>query len=120
MSIISVEQEYEACSTIYDQEYSHGEYCHEQSFRWGFQEGVEFTEKEITNKDYNRGFDDAIEKAKQLIISYAGLSFPLRSCDNDLLKERYKYALQLAKKFEEKMQEKRNVPEFNAIVTSTP
>ena len=27
---------------IYNKEYSTGEYCHEQSFKWGFQEGYEY------------------------------------------------------------------------------
>lgn len=41
----------DACDERYAEEYSHGEYCHEQSFKWGFQEGVEWLEKqgEYTN-----------------------------------------------------------------------
>lgn len=30
--------------------YIDGGYCHEQSFRFGFQEGVEYTEKQILNR----------------------------------------------------------------------
>ena len=31
----------DACDNRYLEEYAHGEYCHEQSFKWGFQEGVD-------------------------------------------------------------------------------
>lgn len=32
---------------VYQKDYSTGEYCHEQSFKWGFQEGYEQTEKDL-------------------------------------------------------------------------
>jgi hypothetical protein len=32
---------------IYQKDYSTGEYCHEQSFKWGFQEGCELAEKDL-------------------------------------------------------------------------
>ena len=58
------------------------------------------------NNGYDKGFQDAIEKAKQIIISF----MPLPSNKNhninqdiDLLEERQKYAHQVAKKFEEIM-----------------
>lgn len=38
------EQMYTAASEEYQKNYSTGEYCHEQSFIWGFQEGVELSE----------------------------------------------------------------------------
>ena len=41
---MDVEQMYTAASEEYKNNYSTGEYCHEQSFLWGFQEGVEFSE----------------------------------------------------------------------------
>lgn len=60
----------------------------------------------IENNDYDKGFQDAIEKAKRIIISF----IPLPSNKNhninqdiDLLEERQKYAHQVAKKFEEMM-----------------
>ena len=60
----------------------------------------------IENDDYEKGFQDAIEKAKQIIISY----MPLPSHKNhnmnydvELLEERQKYAHQVAEKFEEMM-----------------
>lgn len=34
----------DACDKRYSEEYARGEYCHEQSFKWGFQEGVEWLE----------------------------------------------------------------------------
>jgi GNAT superfamily N-acetyltransferase len=36
----------DACDKRYSEEYAHGEYCHEQSFKWGFQEGVEWFEEQ--------------------------------------------------------------------------
>lgn len=36
----------DACDKRYAEEYAQGEYCHEQSFRWGFFEGVEWCEKQ--------------------------------------------------------------------------
>ena len=39
---LNIEDEFEACESCYAEEYSNGEYCHEQSFKWGFQEGVDW------------------------------------------------------------------------------
>ena len=50
MKYIDVEQINEACTHEYNENYAHGDYCHEQSFRWGFQEGVEFCENEMIDK----------------------------------------------------------------------
>ena len=41
---MDVEQMYAAASEEYKNNYSTGEYCHEQSFLWGFQEGIELAE----------------------------------------------------------------------------
>ena len=41
---MDVEQMHTAASEEYKNNYSTGEYCHEQSFLWGFQEGVELAE----------------------------------------------------------------------------
>lgn len=41
---MDIEQMHAAASEEYKNNYSTGEYCHEQSFLWGFQEGVEFSE----------------------------------------------------------------------------
>lgn len=41
---MDVEQMHTAASEEYKNNYSSGEFCHEQSFLWGFQEGVEFSE----------------------------------------------------------------------------
>lgn len=49
MKYISVEQMNEACDNEYKENYAHGEYCHEQSFRWGFQEGLEFAERMLVD-----------------------------------------------------------------------
>ena len=39
----------DACDKRYSEEYAHGEYCHEQSFKWGFQEGVDWLERQGEN-----------------------------------------------------------------------
>ena len=60
----------------------------------------------IENNGYDKGFHDAIEKAKRLIISFMPLPSNKNhniNCDLELLKEREKYAKQVAKKFEEMM-----------------
>lgn len=122
MKYISVEQMNEACDNEYKENYAHGGYCHEQSFRFGFQEGVEFTEQKLADTEYNRGFEDAIEKAKQIIINFMPLPSSRNhniNLDKDALEERYKYAIQIATRFEDKMNEKRNVKGFNAIVRTT-
>ena len=77
---------------------------------WALNQSDEI-KKLIENNDYDKGFQDAIEKAKQIIISY----MPLPSNKNhninydvELLEERQKYAKQVSNKFEEFMnQEKR-------------
>ena len=38
---------YNETERVYNKEYSTGEYCHEQSFKWGFQEGFDFAMKLI-------------------------------------------------------------------------
>lgn len=48
--MITAEQMHEACDKEWNENYSHGGYCHEQSFRWGFQEGTMYTEQEVLNK----------------------------------------------------------------------
>lgn len=50
MKYIDIEQMNEACTHEYNENYAHGGYCHEQSFRFGFQEGVEFCENEMIDK----------------------------------------------------------------------
>lgn len=70
---------------------------------WALNQSDEI-KKLIENNGYEQGFQDAIEKAKQIIISY----MPLPSYKNhhinqdiELLEERQKYAKQVADKFEE-------------------
>jgi hypothetical protein len=70
MKYISVEQMNEACDNEYKENYSHGGYCHEQSFRFGFQEGVEFAEQKLVdalvNKLVNKNFKDLLTNCKPL------------------------------------------------------
>jgi len=43
----SFEDMYEASKQCYDSKYNKDEYCHEQSFKWGFQEGAEWREEKV-------------------------------------------------------------------------
>ena len=72
---------------------------------WALNQSDEI-KKLIENNGYEQGFQDAIEKAKRIIISF----MPLPSHKNhnmnydvELLEERQKYAHQVAEKFEEMM-----------------
>ena len=44
----------DACDKRYSEEYAEGEYCHEQSFKWGFQEGVDWLEKQGEKKSTDK------------------------------------------------------------------
>lgn len=58
----------DACDKRYSEEYAEGEYCHEQSFKWGFQEGVDWLEKKGNERDIHlmelkaKAYDDAKER----------------------------------------------------------
>lgn len=43
---------YNESERIYNEEYSTGEFCHEQSFKWGFQEGFDFAKRVMIEKVY--------------------------------------------------------------------
>lgn len=77
----------------------------EAGYEWALNQSDEIKNL-IENNGYDKGFQDAIEKAKTIIINF----MPLPSNKNhninqdiDLLEERQKYAHQVAKKFEEMM-----------------
>ena len=69
MKYISVEQMHEACDNEYKENYAHGEYCHEQSFRWGFQEGVEFAERMLVNALDDKLINKNLKNLKKLLTS---------------------------------------------------
>lgn len=80
----------DACDKRYAEEYAHGEYCHEQSFKWGFQEGVDWLEKQGESTDINPSeFDLRLNKLlkqfetlpKEELVS--SLSFYLNVVQND-------------------------------------
>lgn len=56
LKMIEFEEIYNESERIYEKDYSTGEYCHEQSFKWGFQEGVKFAEKILTECHTPNGF----------------------------------------------------------------
>ena len=84
MNYIEVEQMNDACNKAYSEDYSRGEYCHEQSFRWGFQEGVEFVEREFIDrlKEYLYNCtmlrDDEIEQAIEVTKQSLEIKFEKR------------------------------------------
>ena len=41
------DDEFEAYFEIYNKEYSKGEYCHETSFKWGFEEGSRWKREQM-------------------------------------------------------------------------
>ena len=72
---------------------------------WALNQSDEI-KKLIENNGYEQGFQDAIEKAKQIIISFMPLPSPKNhniNSDVELLKERQEYAKQIAVKFEKMM-----------------
>lgn len=72
---------------------------------WALKQNEEI-KKLIEDNDYDKGYQDAIEKAKKIIISFMPLPSPQNHNINsnlNLLKEREKYAKQVAMKFEEMM-----------------
>lgn len=69
---MDVEQMHAAASEEYKNNYSTGEYCHEQSFLWGFQEGFELAKSNsgkellyVAQKTAERTKKDLKIKARQ-------------------------------------------------------
>ena len=60
---MSEDEIFEACISEYQKNYSNGEYCHEQSFIWGYQEGFDYAVQELIKKvrNYIKNMDN-IEK----------------------------------------------------------
>ena len=72
------DDEFEAYFEIYNKEYSKGEYCHETSFKWGFEEGSRWQKGQMMK--------DAIEAevyGVQLILQDG---IPKSLSDNDKVK----------------------------------
>lgn len=67
---MDVEQMYAAASEEYKNNYSTGEYCHKQSFLWGFQEGVELAEAN-SGKELLYVAQKTVERTKKEIINKA-------------------------------------------------
>ena len=67
---MDVEQMHTAASEEYKENYSTGEYCHEQSFLWGFQEGVELAESN-SGKELLYVAQKTAERTKKEIINKA-------------------------------------------------
>lgn len=62
--------EREKCEARYNEEYATGEYCHKQSFIWGYEEGYDQAEKDTIER--------AVEWLNHNAASYTGLSVMFR------------------------------------------
>ena len=62
----------DACDKRYSEEYARGEYCHEQSFKWGFQEGVEWLEKQDEQSSVIRWYDASLipQENEELLVEW--------------------------------------------------
>lgn len=80
---MDVEQMHIAASEEYKNNYSTGEYCHEQSFLWGFQEGVELAELN-TGKELLYVAQKTDERTKKEIINKA-CEWLKNTIDDDVL-----------------------------------
>ena len=80
----------DACDKRYSEEYSHGEYCHEQSFKWGFQEDVDWLEKQDEQKStkWSEEDNEMIFKICQNLYDYPRVKSPFdRESFNEAEKE---------------------------------
>ena len=71
----------DACDKRYLEEYAHGEYCHEQSFKWGFQEGVDWLEKQgtsYTKKDIEDAYLKGVTDTKNEIEKQYEANYQIR------------------------------------------
>ena len=50
MTYNEIEQMFDAFEKKYNNNYSTGQYCHDASFKWGFQEGAEWMQRKMINK----------------------------------------------------------------------
>jgi len=63
----------DACDKRYSEEYTQGEYCHKQSFKWGFQEGVDWLEKQGEQKSAWSEEDEQIILSIEQVMNCASL-----------------------------------------------
>ena len=63
------DDEFEAYFEIYNKEYSKGEYCHETSFKWGFEEGSRWKREQMMKDAAEGQFD-----YNHIIVPYSELA----------------------------------------------
>lgn len=68
-----------ACDKLYLEEYSHGEHCHKQSFKWGFQEGINWLEKQ---KDVSKAIE-AVDKIDKYINEHLANAHDMKDSNPD-------------------------------------
>ena len=56
------DDEFEAYFEIYNKEYSKGEYCHETSFKWGFEEGSRWQREQMMKDAIETTIDGKVVK----------------------------------------------------------
>ena len=88
------DDEFEAYFEIYNKEYSKGEYCHETSFKWGFEEGSRWKReqmmKDAVECNYRKGLLASGHYLHDLTMAdfseLAKVADRLQLCDNDKVK----------------------------------
>jgi len=89
----------DACDKRYSEEYAEGEYCHEQSFKWGFQEGVEWLERQGEQKPKFRIGDVIKEKSTGDIVTISEVDLKNREyrlSNTGFIPFKYEYLWELA------------------------
>ena len=81
------EKMYMESEKIYEEEYSKGEYCHEQSFKWGFQDGYNYAhENEKLEINLKNGYQFVDENgnvinATKIILEKKKKKYPKTYCE---------------------------------------
>ena len=66
------DDEFEAYFEIYNKEYSKGEYCHETSFKWGFEEGSRWKREQLMKDAIEGRLSSTVTGSEQYVSAYVG------------------------------------------------
>ena len=66
------DDEFEAYFEIYNKEYSKGEYCHETSFKWGFEEGSRWKREQMMKDAIEGRLSSTVTGSEQYVSAYVG------------------------------------------------
>lgn len=56
---------HQAADDIYEKDYSEGDHCHQQSFKWGFQEGVEWKTEKLLEDVFDWVYENFSEDMRE-------------------------------------------------------